>query len=376
MSRRRVILLSLVLVTTLHVAGGCSLRVVSSTPDPLAAQIDAYLQELSDAGTFSGAVLVARDGAPILRKGYGMASIEYGVPNTPETRFRISSLTKAFTAMAVLQLQDAGRLRLTDPIKLYLSNCPEQWRGITLHQLLTHTSGIPDYVAVPGFWDTSARQHLALAALVALFADAPLRAPPGESFAYSNSNYVLLAYVVARVSDPAAPPDQAFAAYLRRNIFAPLGMEDTGAEVCREIVPDLAAGYSTLSARASYCDPGPLFGMGDLYSTVDDLWRWDQALSGAGPFPAPLLGSMFHAYTYSAPINASYGYGWYMRRCDGLMRYWHTGSTPGYRSYMLRVPEAGYTLIILSNLETTPLFAMADAITALALAPRSISQPG
>ncbi|MCX7791251.1 MAG: beta-lactamase family protein [Chloroflexaceae bacterium] len=205
-------------------------------PHPLAAQIDAYLQELSDAGTFSGAVLVARDGAPILRKGYGMASIEYGVPNTPETRFRISSLTKAFTAMA--------------------------------------------------------------------------------------------------------------------------------------------AGYSTLSARAAYCDPGPLFGMGDLYSTVDDLWRWDQALSGAGPFPGPLLSSMFHAYTYSAPINAAYGYGWYMRRCDGLMHYWHTGSTPGYRSYMLRVPEAGYTLIILGNLETTPLFDMADAITALALAPRSISQPG
>ncbi|MGB9632217.1 MAG: serine hydrolase domain-containing protein, partial [Chloroflexaceae bacterium] len=129
-------------------------------PDPLAAQIDAYLQELSDAGTFSGAVLVARDGALILRQGYGMASIEHGVPNTPETRFRISSLTKAFTAMAVLQLQDAGRLRLTDPIKLYLSTCPEQWRGITLHQLLTHTSGIPDYVTVPGFWDTSARMSV------------------------------------------------------------------------------------------------------------------------------------------------------------------------------------------------------------------------
>lgn len=370
MIRRWAILLSLVLVMTLHVAGGCGLHIVHSPPrpDPLSAQIDAYLRALSDAGAFSGAVLVARDGEPILSQGYGMASIEYGVPNTAETRFRISSLTKAFTAMAVLQLQAAGHLRLSDPICSYLDDCLDQWRTITLHHLLTHTSGIPDYVAVPGFWATSARQHLALNELVALFDAAPLRSTPGECFAYSNSNYVLLAHMVAQVSDPAAPPDEAFAAYLQRNLFVPLGMQDTGVEVCREIVPDMAAGYSTLSARASYCDPGPLFGMGDVYSTVDDLWRWEQALTGVGPFPAPLLSSMFHPYTYSAPIDASYGYGWYMRRCDGLMHYWHSGSTPGYRSYMLRVPEAGYTLIILSNLETTPLFDMADTISALVLA--------
>ncbi len=371
MLRRRLILLSLVLVTTLHVAGGCGLRVVSTPPphpDPLPAQIDAYLQALSDDGVFSGVVLVARNGAPIFRRGYGMASIEYGVPNTPTTRFRISSLTKAFTAMAVLELQAAGRLRLIDPISDYLDDCPDQWRTITLHHLLTHTAGIPDYVTVPGFWESTARQHLTLIELVALFSDEPLRSPPGEQFHYSNSNYVLLAYVVARISDPAAPPDRAFAAYLQHKIFAPLGMTSTGVELCREVIPDLATGYTNLSLRSSYCDPAPLFGMGDLYSTVDDLWRWEQALAGGGPFPGPMLSSMFHAYTYSAPINASYGYGWYMRRCDGLMRYWHTGSTPGYRSYMLRVPEAGYTLIILSNLETTPLFDMADTISALVLA--------
>jgi len=151
----------------------------------LSAQIDAYLQALSDTGAFSGAVLIAHDGAPIIRQGYGMASIEYGVPNTPETRFRISSLTKAFTAMAVLQLQSAGRLRLIDPICNYLDDCPDHWRTITLHHLLTHTSGIPDYLAVAGFWDSSARQHLALAALVNRFAAAPLRSTPGECFAYS-----------------------------------------------------------------------------------------------------------------------------------------------------------------------------------------------
>lgn len=371
MLRRWFILLSLVLVTTLHVAGGCGLRAVTTSPphpDPLPAQIDTYLQALSDDGVFSGAVLVACDSEPILRQGYGMAIIEYGVPNTPMTRFRISSLTKAFTAMAVLQLQAAGRLRLIDPISDYLDDCPDQWRTITLHHLLTHTAGIPDYVTVPGFWETTARQHLTLAELTALFSDAPLHSPPGTQFYYSNSNYVLLASVVARISDPGTPSDQAFAAYLQRNIFDPLGMADTGIELCRQVIPEMATGYSNPAVRASYCDPAPLFGMGDLYSTVDDLWRWEQALAGGGPFPGPMLSSMFHAYTYSAPISAFYGYGWYMRRCDGLMHYWHTGSTPGYRSYMLRVPEAGYTLIILSNLESTPLFDMADTISALVLA--------
>lgn len=188
-----------------------------STSD-LAAKADAYIK----AAGIQGAVLLAKNGKLILTKGYGQANIELGVPNKPETKFRLGSITKQFTAAAILQLQEKGRLRVSDPITKYIPGSPVTWNSVTIHHLLTHTSGISSYTDEVGYQAHMRERAGAPLDFINRFRDRPLEFTPGEEFRYNNSGYFLLGVIIEQVSG------MKYEDYLRRNIFEPLQMTATG----------------------------------------------------------------------------------------------------------------------------------------------------
>ncbi len=243
-----------------------------------AGKADEAVQAYVKKGEFSGAVLVAKDGAPLVSKGYGLANRELDVPNTPRTKFRLGSITKMFTAMAILHLEEQGKLAVTDPVCKHVPDCPPAWAKITIHHLLTHTSGIPNFTSLPDYPKTMAAPS-AVNQTVARFRDRPLDFDPGEKFRYSNSGYVLLGQVIEKVAI------ESYGAVLKRTIFEPLGMKDTGYDSGAEIIPRRASGYSRQAERfrnAMYIDMSIPHAAGGLYSTVEDLLIWDQALDTEG----------------------------------------------------------------------------------------------
>ncbi len=309
--------------------------------DGLAAELDAYVRSLAAAGDFSGAVLVAgRDGV-VLSQGYGLADREEGRPNTPTTRFRLGSLTKQLTAMAVLVLQQQGRLDVGDPICSYLPDCPAAWQPITIHHLLTHTSGIPDLTRFPDFQATK-QTPSPPGATIARFAGRPLAFQPGTQWDYSNSNYIVLGAIVERAAG------QPYAEFMRQAIFEPLGMRDSGYETGQS---GLAVGYANRSGpRAEAIDMSIPYAAGALYSTVEDLYRWDRALAASRLVPAALQDQMFTAHAaIPGPGGAGYGYGWEIGQEAGHPYQAHAGGIEGFSSFIVRYPDDQVTVIVLGN---------------------------
>jgi CubicO group peptidase (beta-lactamase class C family) len=311
----------------------------ASTPQDsqLAASVDAYLNDLASQQYFEGAVLVARNGQVILSKGYGMADATRNIANTPQTRFRLASLTKQFTATAIMILQARGKLNVQDSICGYLDPCPDAWRPITIHQLLTHTSGLPNYTDLGSYEPTQA-QPATPAELVARFRDLPLIFAPGTSYMYENSDYVLLGTIVERVSG------QSYADFLRDAIFAPLGMRDSGVAAGTAPGEGEATGYRVAGEPAPLLDPSTLFAAGSIYSTVEDMYRWDQALYTTRLLPQALLDAMW------TPQSNNYGYGWKIDSAFGRRRIGHPGLIDGFQTSIERFPDDRVTVIVLSNM--------------------------
>lgn len=331
----------------------------------MAAEIDAYVARLTTDGAFSGVVLVAYDGELVLERGYGWADHERHIPNSPATRFRISSLTKAFTAAAILILQQQGRLRVDDPICAYLEGCPPAWGPVTIHQLLTHTSGIPDYTRDQHFWEVIATRQIAADELTAHIAAQPLLAEPGARFAYSSSGYVLLGLIVAQIVNPDLPAELAYAGFLETAVLAPLHMEETGSDTCEAEAAALAVGYVSPGVPALPCDPTAFFAMGNLSSTTRDLARWALAQDTTALLAAPARAASVTPYVTTGGYGTAYGYGWYITTIGEMRGIWHDGATPGYRSYLLRRLDERSLVIILSNAEVSPVVAMGREINAI-----------
>jgi CubicO group peptidase (beta-lactamase class C family) len=214
-----------------------------------------------DDQTFMGTVLVARDGEVLLSEGFGFANLEWKIPNTPVTKFRLGSVTKQFTAAAVLLLAERGKLSLDDSVKKHWPDAPSSWESVTFFHLLTHTAGIPNMAALPNF-ATYRLMPSPVARTVALLKDRPLEFAPGAQMRYSNSGYVLLGYLIESISG------QSYAAFLRDNIFTPLGMMDTGYDVHAEIIERRAIGYVAATggfANAAYVDMTIPHAAGALY---------------------------------------------------------------------------------------------------------------
>jgi CubicO group peptidase (beta-lactamase class C family) len=311
------------------------------TPDiqTLSAELDTLLQKITKAGVFSGSVLVASNGQVILSKGYGFADREKKISNAAQTKFSIASITKQFTAMAIMMLQEQGKLNVQDKICLYLADCPEAWKSITIDQLLTHTSGIPD--TPDAFYTQEITSPLPLEQSIADAKTKPLDFKPGEKFSYDNLGFVLLGKIIEAVSG------QSYETFLQANILEPLGMTNTGFDPSRT---DLAVGYEDRSYVADEINMWVAFSAGALYSTVEDLYRWDQALYTNKLVPQQVLDTMFTAHMLMPDSDGwGYGYGWMIGPENQQRIIAHYGGYNGFASVIKRYPDAKATIIVLAN---------------------------
>ncbi len=309
-------------------------------PIGLSSIIDAYMQDQVADNLFSGAILVAHQGKVVISKGYGMADWETQVANTPQTRIRLASLTKPFTAVAILMLHARGQLSIHDSICRYVPNCPVYWEPVTIRHLLNHSAGIPNYTDFADFEQTemlrTTRDNL-----IGRFKHLPLLFEPGTLYSYSNSGYVLLGLIIERVSG------QPYEIFLQSNIFVPLDMVNTGYDHNHEwIQPGQASGYTSIGILAPFIDSSTLDAAGGLYSTVEDLYRWDQALYTEQLLPTILRDEMF------TPDLNGYGYGWRISNHNGQRTVSHTGMINGFSNYIVRYPDEHLTIIMLSNLQS------------------------
>ena len=318
----------------------------------IASRADAYFTALLNAKKFNGTVLLAKDGKILLKKGYGMANFEWDIPNTPSTKFRLGSITKQFTAMSILQLEERGLLKTTDPIGKYFTDYPKPAADeVTIHHLLTHTSGIPSYTDDPTFFEKRSILPLTIAEMIDSFKDKKLRFTPGSQFEYDNSGYFLLGAIIEKVSG------KSYEAYLQENIFGPLGMKDSGYDRASPIIKNRASGYQPAPGggvlNARYLDMGLPYAAGSLYSTVEDLYLWDQALYTEKLVKKATLDRMFQEYI-AAEEMGHYGYGWGIATVKGHKNVAHGGGINGFATMISRFPEDHAVFIYLRNV-TAPL---------------------
>jgi CubicO group peptidase (beta-lactamase class C family) len=329
-----------------------------SSPQDLSARVEEYMAARLQRDKFSGTVLIARAGQVIFCQGYGMANLELDVACSPQTKFRLGSITKQFTAMAILILQERGKLNVSDEIKKYIPDTPKAWDEITIHHLLTHTSGIPNVTSFPDFLKTLPNR-VTLKELIAKFKDKPLEFKPGEKFKYSNSGYILLGQIIETVSG------KPYASFLKDAIFVPLQMHDSGYDNAVQLLKHRASGYTRLlgvaTANALYIDMSIPHAAGALYSTVEDLLKWDRALDSEKLVSTKSLEAMHR------PFKNGYGYGWAIDRKFGQPRYEHGGGIPGFVTIIERFPVEKLLVVALSNLETSRIERIGDDLAAIAL---------
>lgn len=332
--------LQLALLTATHVLLAASGLAQTARPDKdIVRKTGEYMNALAKLNRFRGSILVARGGKVLASGSYGMASLEDDVPNTRQTKFHLASVTKQFTATAIMMLQERGRLSVQDPVCKYVPDCPGAWRAVTLHHLLTMSSGVPNFTDFPDWLQTRALPST-LTDAIARFKDKPLDFQPGEKYNYSNSGYVLLAYVIEKVSG------RTYEGFLRENIFAPLGMWNTGYDDNKVVLKRRAVGYSREGirlVRAPYLSMGVVKGAGGLYSTVDDLFLWDQALYAGKLISKKSLDAMFTIY------QGDYGYGWHVDKQFNRRRVFYAGVQIGYKPSIDRYVDDGVTVILLNN---------------------------
>ena len=314
---------------------------------------DLYLSKLTKERLFSGSVLIARNGKVLVRKGYGEADREKHLANTAQTKFRIGSLTKQFTAMAILILQTQGKLNVHDRICTYLSECPNPWQKITLHQLLIHTSGIPDFTRFPDYQTTQGLLS-SPTQTIARFKEKPLDFQPGEKFSYSNSGYIVLGNIIERTSG------ETYEAFLRDNVFVPLQMVNSGYDHNNN---NLAVGYRDQTiVPADFIDMSIPYAAGGLYSTVEDFYRWDQALYTDKLIPKNLRDKMFTPFAMPKKGGLGYGYGWGIGEENNHLLISHEGVINGFHSVIARYPNDKTVIIILGNRQDMNLFEMRTQI--------------
>lgn len=319
-----------------------------------AAAVGMLLTQRARDQLFSGAALVAIGRRVVLAAGYGDADLARRRTNTITTEFRIGSISKQFAAVAILQLQQAHKLSLHDHLCHYIAGCPRAWAPITLRELLTHTSGLPTDLSVPGTTiDTT--KPISLARAIAYLKRLRLDRPPGRSYEYSNANYDLLGYIVAQIAH------QPYATYLQQHIFAPLHLQHSGYDQNHPDPRQHATGYSAWATPAPYVDLSWVYAAGALYSTVGDLWHWDQALADHVLISRAATADMFAAHAamcsgaeHCGSFDAqAYGYGWVRGRLGGHLVLWHNGAINGFVAVNAFLPGDHMTIVVLSNLQTS-----------------------
>ncbi|MFN3931496.1 MAG: serine hydrolase [Brevundimonas sp.] len=324
------------------VLAGLTALVLSAAPalaqDP--ARMDEVVRAAVAADEFSGSVLVARDGEILLDRGYGFANREWSIPNDGDTKFRLGSVTKQFTAVAVMLLHERGLVDLDAPVKTYLPGAPAAWDAVTTRHLLSHTAGIPNFTDFDEY-EASRTLPATIDSLIARFRDRPLEFQPGEGWSYSNSGYILLTAIVEKASG------QSYADFVAGTLFQPLGMSDSGYDSHAAILPRRASGYSPTAegfVNADYIDMSIPQGAGALYSTTRDLLKWEQGLFGGRLLRADSLTLL------TTPVRNQYAFGLIVKETDGDTTITHSGGIEGFNTYMAWDPARRMTVVVLGNL--------------------------
>jgi CubicO group peptidase (beta-lactamase class C family) len=312
-----------------------------------AQKIDLLMKQYYDYGQFNGSVLVAEKGKVIYKKGFGMANMEWAIPNQPDTRFRIGSVTKQFTAALVLQLVEEGKIKLDGKISDYLPDYRKDTGDkVTIHQLLNHTSGIPSYTSRPDFFPEISRDPYGVADFVKKFASGDLEFEPGTKFSYNNSGYTLLGAIIEKVTG------KSYETVVTERILKPLAMTNTGYDHHSTLIQKRAGGYRKTAngfVNAPYLDMSIPYAAGSLYSTVEDLYKWDQSLYVDKILSAASKKLMF------TPGLGNYGYGINISdqpigKTDQKTKIiGHGGGINGFNSLLTRAVDKTQTVIILDN---------------------------
>jgi CubicO group peptidase (beta-lactamase class C family) len=315
--------------------------------------IDAMLSSLTKAGRFSGAVLIARDGKVLLRKGYGFANLEKRTPFTPETRHHVASISKMFTAMTVLKFRDQNNLILEASICAYLEQCPKIWQVVTVQHLLRHTSGIPDYEEKLGLYKQAYLEFMtrqdATEKILAQARKDKLEFKPGTQFRYSNTGYVLLSSIIEKVAG--IPFNQA----VQKLMVEPAGLKNTG--MFEAGMSGISSGYTKNWKPIPKLALTPPAGDAALVSTLDELYRWSE-----------LMDARATQEVFNAGLGG-YGYGWFIDTRFGRRRYIHTGELPGYRTVLIKYPSEKITIVLFSNQDQSPMEMLSREISRFLFTP-------
>lgn len=336
----------------ISIVGIAWVLLLSACERDVAGQVDALFADYTGAGTPGAAVLVVRNGERILERGYGTANLETGVPVDGATNFRLASITKQFTATAIMLLVQDGLLDVDTELRTLFPEFNDYAEGITVRHILQHQSGMPDYEPmVPD----DATEQVYDADVLKMMAQAEQGYfAPGADYRYSNSGYVVLAMIVEKLSG------MRFPMFLNARIFTPLGMRSTVAYVNGEnSVPERALGYTVTDAGIEASDQSlysAVLGDGGVYSSLNDLYLWDQALYTDRLLPADVRAQML------TPSLENYGFGWRIDRYKGRLRYHHSGSTSGFRNFMQQFPDEGLTVIVLTNRAEPDVMPLAEQV--------------
>jgi CubicO group peptidase (beta-lactamase class C family) len=337
---------ALLLVAALMLVPACGTRREGAVPDP-ETRIATLLADYQGNDRPGACVLARSRGDVVYERCFGMADLEAGQAAAPVTDFRLASLTKQFTATAILSLVQTGRLETSTTLRQVFPDFPPYGEAITIHHLLTHTSGLIDYEDLMPENDTTQIRDAGVLAL--MMAQDSTYFPPGSAFRYSNSAYAVLAMAVERLSG------RSFGTYLQETIFDPLGMMGTVAhEEGLTVVPNRAYGYSEQDdgswRRTDQSTTSAVLGDGGIYTSLTDMNRWLAVVEGRDTLLASeVFARAFEEATLTDGRGTGYGYGWYLDAYRGRRRWRHSGSTVGFRNEVQRFPDEDLTVLFLSN---------------------------
>jgi CubicO group peptidase (beta-lactamase class C family) len=304
-------------------------------------------------------LVVVQDGRVVKQQGYGFADLEQQVPVTPDTVFEIGSITKQFVAVAIMTLVEQGKVNLDEPASRYLPDLPSTWREVTVRQLLTHTSGIPDFEEILGYG--AYRTPTTAPQLIAVAAARPLDFAPGTQWHYSNTGYYLLGMIVEKVSGTP------YGALIEKRILEPAGMTRTRSSVPTEIIAGRASGYALEDGRIVNRDavqPTAVGGAGDLVSTTGDLVKWNAVLDARSVLATESYAQLWANQALADGSPSGYGFGWFVSPARGHRAQEHSGGTPGFSSDILRLPDDRVTVVVLTNSHDANTIGMASHIAA------------
>ena len=320
---------------------------VVDAENPLSTKFDEIFKDTYPANRPGASVLISKGDKIILKKGYGLADVEHNLAIKPHMTFRLGSLTKQFTAVAILMLEQEGLLKVTDDINLHLPDYPTHGKIITIENLLTHTAGIFNMTAIPGFFANTSQTEMNTEELLEIFKDLPLDFEPGTKMSYSNSGYVILGAIIEKISN------KSYGTFVKERIFAPLGMNNSHYGSAINIIPHRVKGYDLTEegfTNSRYLSMSIPFAAGSLVSTTGDMLKWHKGLISGQILSHDVLSKAWTSAKLNNGEKTRYGFGWGVNTSRGFKMIRHSGGINGFNTSGLSIIEDDIYVIILSNL--------------------------